>query len=140
MNKLIFLTALIAVLPFITSHPFDAFGSDEENEATEHLYDGQREFFISLLNGLQKAGKSKGNVLFSPHSIYHALLLAYVGSAGETEQSLKRSLNLEWADSKADVIQAYKQIKALRNERSEGDGVEFNSVDKFYITNKAELT
>lgn len=136
MNKLVLLTVLIAMVPFIT--PFHLH-SDEESDWPEQLYNGQRTFFVNLLNTIQKS-ENKENQIFSPHSIYHGLLLAYFGSEGETEQSLRNGLHLDWADSKKDVINAYTAIKTMRKDRAAKQDIELRSVDKFFVTDKAALT
>lgn len=45
-------------------------------------------FTSNFLDAMQKANPNE-NLFFSPFSLYHALLLAYFGSAGHTEKKLK---------------------------------------------------
>lgn len=101
------------------------------------LYHGQGHFAVSLLHALQKSAPEK-NHFFSPHSTYRALLLAYFGAEGKTKKSLERALHLDWANNKSQVSAAYEMELKARAGRSFG-GIQFNSVDKVYVTNKAEM-
>lgn len=101
------------------------------------LYHGQSRFAVSLLHAMQQAAPKK-NQFFSPHSTYRALLLAYFGAEGKTKESLERALHLGWAKNKSEVSNAYQKESKARAGRSFGD-IQFNSVDKIYVTNQVEL-
>lgn len=58
-----------------------------------YLFERQQEFSIKLLQTAVTASP-KQNLIFSPHSIYTALLITYFLSNNETEETLKRFLNL----------------------------------------------
>lgn len=131
MKAVILMTVLIALVPFVTPHPY-------HHDDAKHLYTGQHKFVISLLNALHKTYPHNSNVV-SPHSIYHALLLAYFGAEGKTEESLKQALHLQWADSKQDVIRVYQMVIGARKERQDVQDIDFESFDKLYITEKADL-
>lgn len=73
-----------------------------EDDTANQLYHRQRIFSVNLLHALQKAQPNK-SLFVSPHRIYRTLLLVYLGSNGETEKSLKKTLQLDWSNSKADV-------------------------------------
>lgn len=62
-------------------------------EARTLLYKGQLEFTLNLFNVINKAVPDD-NIFFSPFSVYHSLLLAYFSSNGQTEESLKKSLQI----------------------------------------------
>lgn len=133
------LCVLVAVgqLPVpIKSQCFDTL--DTVKSPSDLLYLGQRNFTVSLLKSLQEATPNE-SLFFSPHSTYHALLLAYFGAKGQTEKSLKELLKLDWAKSKADVSEAYHLEHKLRQKRAENRSVEFHSVDKIYVTKETEL-
>lgn len=133
------LFALIAVgqLPTpINSQCFDTL--DTVKSPTDLLYFGQRNFTVSLLQSLQEATPNE-SLFFSPHSTYHALLLAYFGAKGQTEESLKELLKLDWATSKADVSEAYHLERKLRIKRAENRSVEFHSVDKIFVAQETKL-
>lgn len=53
-----------------------------------NLYKGLTIFTANFLDAMHKANPSE-NLFFSPFSLYHALLLAYFGSANQTEKGLK---------------------------------------------------
>lgn len=52
------------------------------------LYKGLTIFTANFLDAMHKANPNE-NLFFSPFSLYHALLLAYFGSGGQTEKGLK---------------------------------------------------
>lgn len=106
--------------------------------SVDKLYYGQRKFCVDLLHAFQKV-KPNENLLFSPHSIFRALLLNYLIAEGDVEKLLKKTLQLDWANSKADVIHAYELEKLARANCRENQTVEFNSVDKLYFSNKVKL-
>lgn len=53
-----------------------------------NLYKGLTIFTANFLDAMYKANPNE-NLFFSPFSLYHALLLAYFGSANQTEKGLK---------------------------------------------------
>lgn len=79
------------------------------------------------------------NHIFSPHSTYRALLLAYFGADGDTKKSLERALHLNWATDKSDVSNAHKSEMKARTERNFGQNMKFSSADKVFVTYKAEM-
>lgn len=58
-----------------------------------YLFERQQAFSIKLLQ-TAVAASPKQNLIFSPHSIYTALLIAYFLSSNRTEESLRSFLNL----------------------------------------------
>lgn len=56
-----------------------------------NLYKGLTIFTANFLDAMRKANPNE-NLFFSPFSLYHALLLAYFGSANQTEKGLKASI------------------------------------------------
>lgn len=79
------------------------------------------------------------NQFISPHSIYRALLLAYFGAEGKTKEDLEKAMFLDWAENKNDVADAFKRELKARVERFSGKSIQFNSVDKLYVTKNANL-
>lgn len=77
--------------------------------------------FDFALDSLKKAAQieSKDNLFFSPHSIHQALSLAYFGTRGTTENSLKRALRIPEQLSKVDVQRYYAFEKSLNLLRSQ---------------------
>lgn len=57
---------------------------------SRNLYKGLTIFTANFLDAMNKANPNE-NLFFSPFSLYHALLLAYFGSANQTEKGLKVS-------------------------------------------------
>lgn len=106
-------------------------------EGPYRLYAGQNHFALSMLNSLRKTNTK--NIFFSPHSAYKALLLAYMGSNGETMESLEKGMFLDWAQDKSNVMSAYKSESTARAGRFSDKSIQFNSVDKLYITKNAQL-
>lgn len=58
-----------------------------------YLFERQQAFSIKLLQTVVTASP-KQNLIFSPHSIYTALLITYFLSSNKTEETLKKFLNL----------------------------------------------
>lgn len=108
---------------------------------SDDLYGGQRYFAGNLLDSLRQL-HPKENLFFSPHSIYRALILAYLGAKpnSPTQQSLANGMFLKYAglENKASVIDAYKRELNARLRRTR-TSITLNSVDKLYITSTAQL-
>ncbi|XP_042242678.1 uncharacterized protein LOC121879926 [Homarus americanus] len=71
-------------------------------------------FSLGLFKELYVPGSATGNFFFSPFSIWNALVLAYFGSAGRTQEQLQRVLNLK---NPADTLATYKAVDRLYAER-----------------------
>jgi serpin B len=97
------------------------------------LSQGQQKFTINFLQHSLKRNPH-GSIFFSPYSIYRTLLLAYSGSDGLTETSLKNDLYLDWSHDKNEVLNAYKHDKSHYLQYSKAEPlIAFESVDKFFI-------
>lgn len=59
---------------------------------SRNLYKGLTIFTANFLDAMHKSNPNE-NLFFSPFSLYHALLLAYFGSANQTEKGLKVRIN-----------------------------------------------
>ncbi|EDW84140.2 uncharacterized protein Dwil_GK13977 [Drosophila willistoni] len=103
-----------------------------------NLYRGQQEFSVSMLDAIRKATPNE-NVFFSPYSTYHALLLAYFGATGETEQQLQKILRLNWAKNKEEVRSAYTIEKADRLSRADKMPLVFKSADRLFFNKDITL-
>ncbi|XP_055702056.1 serine protease inhibitor 88Ea-like [Phlebotomus papatasi] len=134
----IFLLAIIATLVRCDCLSENDVSGIFNKDAKVNLYTGQQAFTLSLLDAINKATPNE-NVFFSPYSTYHALLLAYFGAKNQTEDNLRKTLKLEWADSKFDVMQAYRIETHERARRSQNSSVEFTSADKLYFAPKVEV-
>lgn len=86
-----------------------------------------------------KSSSPNENIFFSPYSTFHALLLAYFGAKGNTERELRNVLNLNWTNSKFDVMQAYRLEETLRNRRATNSSVVFRTADKIFVSKDAGL-
>lgn len=103
-----------------------------------NLYKGLTIFTANFLDAMHKS-QPNDNLFFSPFSLYHALLLAYFGSANQTEKGLKEVLQLHWANSKADVFKGYQFEKRYRDNYEANSSVEFSSIDRFYFDENVKL-
>lgn len=103
-----------------------------------NLYTGEQKFTLNMLRAINQT-VPRDNVFFSPYSTYHALLLAYFGAQGQTEQELREVLELGWAKNKWDVFQAYHSEKSSRQSRFANSPVIFRSVDKIYAAKNAKF-
>ncbi|XP_055306209.1 serine protease inhibitor 88Ea-like [Sitodiplosis mosellana] len=128
----------IAVVPFVVSYHLNQNAEHGKENVSFRLYNGQKEFAVSLLKTMKRISP-ESNHIFSPHSTYRALLLAYFGAEGDTKVSLERALHLNWAADKSDVNNAYKAELKARAERAFGPNMKFNSADKIFVTYQAEL-
>lgn len=81
--------------------------------ANKLLINGKLNF---TLEALKQAAllESKDNLFFSPHSLHEALVLAYFGARGTTEESLKKALRIPDSLSKVDVQRSYALEKSLK--------------------------
>ncbi|XP_017057595.1 serine protease inhibitor 88Ea [Drosophila ficusphila] len=104
-----------------------------------NLYKGEQNFAVSMLDAIRKSTPNE-NVFFSPYSTYHALLLAYFSSSGETEKELAEVLHLDWADSKETVRSAYILEKKNRQKRQSSMPLEFSSADCIFFAKDLPLT
>lgn len=78
-----------------TQQCFRPYSENQPNKkGHEDLYSGQQEFSLALLNAINKVMPNE-NLFFSPYSTYHALLIAYFLSGGQTENYLKKVLRLK---------------------------------------------
>ncbi|XP_023175694.2 serine protease inhibitor 88Ea [Drosophila hydei] len=135
----VFLSVMMLVLPALLyadlcGTPTDASMSLLRSD----LYRGQQEFSVAMLDAIRKATPNE-NVFFSPYSTYHALLLAYFGATGESEQELANALRLKWAQNKEAVRSAYRSEKKLREVRNKEMPLEFASADRLYFDETVKL-
>ncbi|KAI5634812.1 serpin (serine protease inhibitor) domain-containing protein [Phthorimaea operculella] len=107
-------------------------------EARTSLYKGQLEFTLNLFNAINKAVPDD-NIFFSPFSVYHSLLLAYFSTAGQTEQSLKRSLQIAENLDKINLMTAYKVDRRSRATNNNSESYEFNSANKLFVSKELDV-
>jgi len=107
-------------------------------EARSKLYLGEQTFTLNLLKALNESSPGE-NIFFSPYSTFHALLLAYFGAKGNTETELKNVLNLNWSNSKFDVMQAYRLEDSLRRRRAVNSSVIFRAADKIFLSKETSF-
>ncbi|CAH1727566.1 unnamed protein product [Chironomus riparius] len=132
---------LFTVIPFVRSQlclADDIKRNTEYKYRAKNLYKGLTIFTANFLEAMHK-GNPNENLFFSPFSLYHALLLAYFGSANQTEKGLKEVLQLHWANSKADVFKGYQFEKKYRDNYEANSSVEFSSIDRFYFDENIQL-
>ncbi|XP_048005524.1 serine protease inhibitor 88Ea-like [Leguminivora glycinivorella] len=101
-------------------------------EARTSLYKGQLEFTLNLFNAINDENPTD-NIFFSPFSVYHSLLLAYFSSGGQTEESLRESLQIAKSLDKINLISAYKADRRSRATNNNSESYEFNSANKMFV-------
>lgn len=116
----------------------DADNEGAARSGSSRLYGGQNDFALSMLKTVTKHNQ-QSSLIFSPHSTYRALLLAYFGAEGETKQSLKGVMHMDWAENENDVTDAYKAELMTRSTRFADQRLQFNSVDRLYVSQETEL-
>lgn len=88
-----FFLVTFTLLPYARSQlclADDIKSNTEYKYKARNLYKGLTIFTANFLEAMHKANPHE-NLFFSPFSLYHALLLAYFGSANQTEKGLKVS-------------------------------------------------
>lgn len=131
------LAAFLAMTMTLMSIPYFN-KNDTANISAYQLYHRQRTFSVNFLHALQKVRPNE-SLFVSPHSIYRTLLLVYFGSNGETEKSLKKTLVLDWSNSKDDVWRAYELEKLERTSCHDKQSITFNSVEKLYFSSEVKI-
>ncbi|KAH0945647.1 hypothetical protein HN011_006236 [Eciton burchellii] len=101
--------------------------------------------YAFALDSLKKTAliESRDNIFFSPHSLHHALTLAYFGARGTTAESFKKALRIPDQLSKVDMQRYYAFERSLNEMRSETNGsaesYEYKIANRFWITNTKKL-
>ncbi|KZC05196.1 Antithrombin-III [Dufourea novaeangliae] len=98
------------------------------------LADGRYAFALDTLKKTALI-ESRENIFYSPHSLHQALTLAYFGSRGNTEQSLKRALHIPKGQSKVDVQRYY----ALENSIKQQIDIQGNTTTDYEYTSANRL-
>lgn len=96
----VILCQLFTIVPYVRSQlclADDIKRNTEFKYRAKNLYKGLTIFTAHFLEAMHK-GNPNENLFFSPFSLYHALLLAYFGSANQTEKGLKVRLLLYIGD------------------------------------------
>ncbi|XP_022908637.1 serine protease inhibitor 88Ea-like isoform X2 [Onthophagus taurus] len=107
--------------------------------AKQNLYSGEQEFSLNLLRAVNQLGPND-NLFFSPYSTYHALLLAYFISGGQTESFLKKTLRLDSSMDKSDVMNAYKLDKYITQSIAKSNSsYEFTNANRIYVDKGIEI-
>ncbi|KAL4709183.1 hypothetical protein ACJJTC_008111 [Scirpophaga incertulas] len=134
--------AVIAALAVSSAHS-QCFSKDDSTkkldpEARTNLYRGQLVFTLNLFNAINKAVPDD-NIFFSPFSVYHSILLAYFASAGNTERSLKQSLQIADSLDKINLMTAYRVDKRSRATNNNSDSYEFTSANKLFVDDQLRV-
>lgn len=79
------------------------------------------------------------NIFYSPHSLYEALSLAYFGSRGTTEQSLKKALHIPDNLSKVDVERYYTLESAVAPGSQNVTDYDYASANRLWISDKRKI-
>ncbi|XP_008543098.1 serine protease inhibitor 88Ea isoform X1 [Microplitis demolitor] len=110
--------------------------------ANKLLINGKLNF---TLEALKQAAllESKDNLFFSPHSLHEALVLAYFGARGTTEESLKKALRIPDSLSKVDVQRSYALEKSLKEFAALSGNVstnyEFKTANRLWISDSKKI-
>lgn len=85
-------------------------------DAAQQLSDARMAFALESLAKISKLDP-ENNIFFSPHSLHEALGLAYFGSRGQTEASLRKALRVPEDFGKLDVQRFYAFERSLEADR-----------------------
>lgn len=86
------------------------------SDAAQRLSDARFDFALEALKKISEVD-TQNNIIFSPHSLYQALALAYFGSASGTEIALKKALHVPDDFTKNDLQRFYSYEKSVEDER-----------------------
>lgn len=103
--------------------------------ATHNLIEGSTRFSLELLrtlNANQKGNKESRGLFFSPHSIWSALVVTYMGSRGATEQEMRHVLGLGDAD-KITTWEAFRNIRNFNPYKTQAKESSYNSANRIYF-------
>lgn len=131
------------VLLVATSVSSQCFSKDDSSKkldpgARTSLYSGQLAFTLNLFQTINSVVPDD-NIFFSPFSVYQALLLAYFSTGGRTEESLKKSLEIEDSMDKMNLMTAYKVDKRSRMTNNNSDSYEFTNANKLFVANELQV-
>ncbi|XP_042870168.1 leukocyte elastase inhibitor-like [Penaeus japonicus] len=73
---------------------------------------------------------STGNFVFSPYSVWSALVLAYFGSGGNTQAQLEQVLQLT---NKADTLALYRAVTDLHEAQDSKPNYTLNAANKLFV-------
>lgn len=95
---------LVAVVDVVTSQCVSS--NDNQKPPSSPDLSHTIPFGLDLLKQFLQSGTSE-NLFFSPFSIWNALVLAYFGAAGITQEELETALRLT---NKSDTLATYKAL------------------------------
>lgn len=123
MLKIITLAALVAIVSSNTP-----------------LYDSHPSFTLRTLKTVRESTLEK-NVFMSPHSTFHALLVAFFGAEGQTKVSLRKGLFTGNENNVNEQIIRpwYAEEMRILAEMIYAETVRFISFDRVYITRTANI-
>ena len=160
MEPKLFITPMILMLVMRTVEPKsldvrNCFGYEADsthflNEPVSNLTkatiaDGQRAFSVKLIKGLfEKDGEDRDvfhNIFISPSSIFQTLMLAYLGSRGQTEAEIAQTMGLGDEVGRPEVIKNYLYDRAYQaiREQDPNLGYKLNHVNKLYFDRSLPL-
>lgn len=102
------------------------------NGSNADLYGERHQNFSLKLLKMFNESDQNDNLIISPYSIDHVLLVAYLGAANQTKQSLEQLLCLDAADKQA-------VANSFHLETETRVGRNFVSADKVYIEDNVDL-
>lgn len=105
--------------------------------ATLNLIEGSTRFSLDLLRTLNlnlRGNKELRGLFFSPHSIWSALLVTYMGARGATEQEMRNVLGIGDAD-KLTTWEAFRNIRNFNayNTKPSPKDASYNSANRIYF-------
>nr|QWT72214.1 serpin 6 [Psoroptes ovis] len=125
---------------------------DRIDDVSRIMLDGAKFFALRLFKTLNlfEPKQNSNGLIFSPASIWSTMILAYLGSEGETEQELSSRLKLNQL-SKSQVALAYRSInwwKDLKSTMNNGnnnkakkpaDATMVSNANKIYVDDRIKL-
>lgn len=103
--------------------------------ATLNLIEGSTRFSLELLRTLNanlRGNKDLPGLFFSPHSIWSALIVTYMGARGATEQEMKHVLGIGDTD-KLTTWEAFRNIRNFSPYKKDSKDASYNSANRVYF-------
>jgi len=124
-----------ALLHLATSSCFSSGGNASAQAPGNTDLSGTAEFSLELFKTLFKT-KADRNIFFSPYSIWSAFMLAYFGSAGNTEAQLRKVLRVP---GKAQALSNWRAREALYTGRASATEYTFRLANRAYFDQSVAL-
>lgn len=121
---LLFTTSLsatgLSILGRFTGADQQCLTDTDQSVATIDVTDGSTVFAVELLKSVRRNTPTTSNIIFSPISIWSALMVVYVGARGQTETELMNTLGIRHL-TKGSVAHAFRSLTDVHSQTGQGN-------------------